>query len=1052
VRKGESNVQDAKRFLVAALALFVMPAPAADHRGQVRFGGSPVPGVTVTLTRNGETVSAITSQDGVYVFPGLADGTWKAHLEMLGFAAIDSQITSAPGAPDAQWDLEMLPLGAIKAVVERPEPASTIKAGATPPAEPGKWREKPPSGKQEPPPATPFQRAQVKATAAAPAAADKDALSGQDMSELAGRAADGFLINGSSNNSANSTFSTPSAFGNNRSGARSLYNGSFGFVLDNSGLDARPYSLTGQNTPRASYNRFTGMASFGGLLRIPHLVRNGPIVFGSYQWTRNRNATTASALMPTQAERDGDFSQVRTPQGNPVTVFDPSTGQPFSGNAIPKELISEQAKALLKLYPFPNFEGSTRYNYQVPLVSNMHQDAFQSQIVKLLNAKNQLFGGFGMQSVRNGNPNVFGFVDKGSTLNFNASASWRRGFTTRLFGTLGIQFSRSSARTTPYFANRANISGEAGIRGNSQAPPDWGPPALMFASGIQSLSDAAPSLTRNQTAIISYTLLWNRARHTFTFGGDFRRQQFNVLSQQNPRGTFGFTGAAAGFDFAGFLLGVPDTSAVAFGNADKYYRASGGDAYFADDWRILSSLSLNLGLRWEYWAPATERYGRLVNLDIGPGFNAQAPVLATEPVGALTRMRYPDSLLKPDKAAIQPRLGFSWRPFAASPMVVRGGYGVYYNTSVYLPIAMQMAQQAPLSKSISAANGPGTPLTLANGFVGAPSIPTFAVDPSFRPGYVHVWQVSVQRDLPAALVLVVTYTGNKGTHGMQEFLPNTYPAGAVNPCPSCPTGFVYLTSGGNSSRQAAQVQLRRRLRSGLTADFQYTFAKALDNATLGGGNAPIGSVSSSSGAAQGFASQGGALIAQNWLDLRAERGRSNFDQRHLVALQVQYTTGMGIAGGTLVGGWKGALFKEWTAAAQLTAGSGLPLTPVYTTVVAGTGVSSSVRPDFTGAPVYSSAGGGSLNPGAYAAPRPGFWGNAGRNSITGPAQFSLNGSLGRTFRANDRTSFDLRVDATNVLNHVTFPSWNTNVTSSQFGFPVAANAMRSLQTTVRMRF
>jgi hypothetical protein len=93
-----------------------------------------------------------------------------------------------------------------------------------------------------------------------------------------------------------------------------------------------------------------------------------------------------------------------------------------------------------------------------------------------------------------------------------------------------------------------------------------------------------------------------------------------------------------------------------------------------------------------------------------------------------------------------------------------------------------------------------------------------------------------------------------------------------------------------------------------------------------------------------------------------------------------------------------------------------------------------------------------LNPAAYTTPALGYWGNAGRNSIPGPSQFGLNASLSRTFRTSDRTGLDLRVDASNVLNQVTFPSWNTIVGSAQFGLPMTANPMRNVRTTIRWRF
>jgi hypothetical protein len=120
--------------------------------------------------------------------------------------------------------------------------------------------------------------------------------------------------------------------------------------------------------------------------------------------------------------------------------------------------------------------------------------------------------------------------------------------------------------------------------------------------------------------------------------------------------------------------------------------------------------------------------------------------------------------------------------------------------------------------------------------------------------------------------------------------------------------------------------------------------------------------------------------------------------------------------------------------------------------VRGTGVTGSIRPDETGVAVDRAPEGLFLNPAAYAPPASGHWGNAGRNSITGPGQFTLNGSVARTFRMSDRISVDLRVDARNALNNVTYPSWNTAITSSQFGLPSTANPMRSLQTTLRMRF
>jgi hypothetical protein len=890
--------------------------------------------------------------------------------------------------------------------------------------------------------------------------------------DLSQRAADGFLINGSVLNGAASPFAQALAFGNFRNGPKGLYNGGIGLIFDNSAWDARPFSLTGQNTPKPAYNRITGVATLGGPLRIPHFLEKGPNFFVAYLWTRSAEATTQSALMPNMAERGGDFSQALNALGQPVQIFNPATGLPFSGNVIPKSQISPPALALLNFYPSPTFGGNPRYNYQIPILSNTHQDALLSRLNQTIDSKNQLYGGFALQSTRTSSPNLFGFLDASDVLGTNTNLNWAHRFGPGLFLNMGYRFSRLATRSTPYWENRENVSGEAGILGNNQDPANWGPPSLTFSSGLAGLADTQSSFDRNQTDAWSYSMLWSRDRHNIKFGGDFRRQQFDYLSQQNPRGTFTFTGratqgsangtAVGGDDFADFLLGIPDTSSIAFGNADKYFRESVYDAYITDDWRIRPEYTVNVGLRFEYGAPITELYGRLVNLDTAPGFAAVAPVVGSGPVGPLTGQKYPSSLIRPDKSAFEPRIGIAWRPVSGSSLVVRAGYGIYYDTSVYQTIAQQMAQQAPLSKSLSVQNSPACPLTLANGFNTCSAITpdTFAVDPNFRVGYAQDWDLSLQRDLPGSLQLTATYLGTKGTRGVQEYLPNTFPPGAVNPCPTCPTGFAYLTSSGNSTREAGQVQLRRRLHNGLTAMAQYTFSKSIDDDSALGGQGPVLQTQSTtilpwlivSTATSSGTSQSAPAIAQNWLDLSAERGRSTFDQRHLLNVLMQYTTGMGLGGKTLLSGWKGTLFKEWTLLTQITVGSGLPETPIYLAVVPGTGITGSIRPDYTGAPLYAPPSGLFLNPAAYTAPPAGQWGNAGRDSITGPAQFTLNTSMGRAFRLRGRFNLDLRIDSTNFLNHPTFTGWNSTISSAQFGLPTAANAMRSMQTTLRLRF
>jgi hypothetical protein len=740
--------------------------------------------------------------------------------------------------------------------------------------------------------------------------------------------------------------------------------------------------------------------------------------------------------MPTALERAGDFSRTLDRFGRPLSIVDPSTGLPFAGNTIPTARLSPQATALLGYYPLPNVDGAAQYNYQSPTLVTTHQDALQTRFTKVTDGgRNQWFGTIAAQRTATDASNIFAFVDGTRASGIDTTLNWSHRFSQFWSLRLRYQITRLSNTVTPFFADRANVSGAAGIAGNNQDPVNWGPPRLIFSSGLAGLSTAQSLDNRHRTQAWGAEVLHGMGRHSVTFGGDVRDERWDIVSQQDARGTFAFTGAATGSDLADFLLGLPHTSSIAYGNADKFFRAPALDAYVTDDWRVNPILTVNAGVRWEYEAPVTERDGRLVNLDVAPGFAAVSPVVATDPTGALTRASYPRSLVRPDWTGLQPRLGLALRPVAGSSLVIRAGYGIYRNTAVYEPLALLLAQQPPLSKTFSVETSAARPLTLANGFVApAANANTFAIDPDFRVGYAHSWQVLVQRDLPASLTMTATYLGTSGRHLMQESLPNTEPLGAVNPCATCPEGFIYLTSNGHSNKQTGQMQLRRRLRNGLSASVQYALSKATDDA----------------GAFTG-ARLDGSAIAQDWRNLDGELGPSNFDQRHVVTAQFQYTSGVGISGGAMMDGVRGRLLNGWTVTSQLSAGSGFPLTPVYLTSVAGTGVTGTIRPNVTGGST-SAPDGFFVNPALYAAPTPGQWGNAGRNSIVGPHQFSFDASLGRSFLWGDRVTLDWRINASNVLNRVTYAMVNTVVGSPQFGLPTFANPMRKIQSSLRVRF
>lgn len=1000
---------------VGLLLFVVSGAIAAEYHGIVSFNGFPVPGATVTLTESGKKFVTVTDSQGLYSFPKLADGAAVVTVEMTGFSSATQDVAIGANTPMGKWELQLMSLAQIQTAL-KPVQSANITEMQT--------------------------RSEPKRTGNAPKPQDGGQSAPAVSEETAEKAVDGLLVNGSVNNAATSRFTLAQRFGNTAH-SNALYNFMVNLKVDNSALDARSYSLAGADTSKPQTNQLTGGFAMQGPLRIPGVLRNGPNIFVGYRRTQNSIALTTPGLVPDAAVRSGDLSGQRNAQGQPLVIYNPATGQPYPENKVP---LSPQAQALLNLYPLPNFSGNLRYNYQIPLITDTHADEWNTNASKTIGRNNQITETFGSESSRVSVANLLGFVDKTNGLGLNSKLNWSHTFNTRLRMILSYQFSRQSTRVSPYWQNRENVSGQAGITGNSQVPVDWGPPTLNFSGGLTSLTDGNSSLIRNETNGVSFAGKWIHSQHNVTVGFDFMRREFNYLSQANPRGTFSFTGAAtagtakgSGSDIADFLLGIPDASTISFGNADKYLRQSVFDAYAADDWRVSPQLTINAGVRWEHEAPVTELKNRLVNLDVAQGFSAVTTVLASDPKGSLTGQHYPDSLMRADWSGIEPRIGVSIRPIAGSSMVVSAGYGITYDTSVYGGIAIQMAQQAPFAKSLTVQDSASCPLSLANGF--SPCFgftpQTFGVDPNYRIGYAQSWNLKVQRDLPGSLQMLATYIGIKGTRGAQLFLPNTNPAGAANPCPSCPVGFEYLASNGNSTREAGQIQLRRRLHSGFAAAVLYTYSKSIDDDSALGG--------------QGAVTQATATIAQDWRNLAAERGLSTFDQRHLVNMLVQYTTGMGMSGGTFLSGWKGRLYKEWTVLTQISAGSGLPQTPIDSSVAV-SGYSAFVRPDVTGAPLYTAPKGLFLNPAAFAPPTSGQWGSARRDGITGPRQFTLNTAMVRTFRLDAKVNLDLQVAATNTFNHVSYTSWVPNINSTQFGLPAAANQMRSVQTSLRLRF
>ena len=426
-------------------------ARATEYHGRVLIGGVPIPGAVVTVTQGTQHLSTTTDSQGLYEFADLANGAWKIEIEMRGFAKLDGDVTVAANGPQGEWELKLLSLEQMLAATKVVQPES-----------------KPLQPRDVAPPAVAKKDAPVK-----PGKADAP-VAAQPAEEAAERPSDGLLINGSESNASTSPFSLTPAFGNRRPGVKSLYNGGFGVIADNSVFDARPYSLSGAQLPKGAYNRVTMLATLGGPIRIPPLFYHGPNFFLAYQWTRDRNDSTAQGLVPTVAERGGDLSGVLNAQGQPVTVYNPATGVPYTG-AVP---VSVQAQALLALYPLPNTVGSSIYNYEREILTSTHVDALQSRLNKSVGHRDQLYGGFGFQSIRTDSVNLFNFNDKTNVLGLDTNVNWQHRYAHQLFVLLGYHLTRQRTQVQSQFEDRVNVSGNAGITGNDPDPANWGSAGL----------------------------------------------------------------------------------------------------------------------------------------------------------------------------------------------------------------------------------------------------------------------------------------------------------------------------------------------------------------------------------------------------------------------------------------------------------------------------------------------------------------------------------------------------------------------------------------------
>ena len=840
--------------------------------------------------------------------------------------------------------------------------------------------------------------------------------------------------------------------------------GNFTEQYTNSAFDAHPYPLNVAESPQIpSYSENFGF-SLGGPLVIPHVYRGGNKTswFASYNFMRGRTGLDSFSTVPTADERQGNFSDTVIASGpfagTVPTLYHPySSALPncpgFTGNILPTECLNSASTGLLQYIPLPNLPGEVQnFHLQKPLPTS--NDRVMGRIGEQINSKNSLNVMYYLNSARS--QSVASFPDLTShttVLGQNVSVGESHTFSPRLVNSFNVNFNRQRSSLLNAFAFQQDIAGELGITGVSTSPFDWGVPAIGFTN-FGGLNLPLPSISRPQTFRTNDTLIWNHGKHNIHMGGELRRVEQNTETDPNARGTFSFTGystsnfsngypvAGTGYDFADFLLGLPQTTSVRYGVASNYLRTWVTTAFFQDDWRAGAHWTFNYGVRYEYYLPLSEKYGHLSDLSFGPGFTTPT-VVTGQDSGAL-----PPSLIHSDAHNFSPRVGIAYRPWTQHHLVIRSGYGVFYDGSIYSRMVTNMVDQPPFAKASTLTANAEQLLTLQDGFPvqSANTISnTYAADTNFRRPYAQSWNFVMEDELFRNVILSVGYVGTKGTKLDLLLSPDSLnPSASGSQQTSIPgvQQFLYETSGAASIYNGLQVTLRRQFHGGFSMSGYYTWSKSIDDAASVGGT--------------------GHNVPQDSFDLHAERALSNFDVRNKLVVNDTYEFPFGEERHFLNrGGMAARMIGNWQISGITTVQSGSPFTAQVGGNESnnnGSGVFASERADVTGLAVELPRSDreteGWFNTAAFALPAAGQLGTAGRNTITGPGMVNFNMSLGRFFTFSREKNMRARfsINANNIFNHPNYTNVASNINAENFGWVTGVSALRAITLALRFNF
>jgi hypothetical protein len=808
-----------------------------------------------------------------------------------------------------------------------------------------------------------------------------------------------------------------------RSGA-SAYHGTLWEFNRNDAL-TQTYDAIGEkdvDPPRLNRNQFG--ANVGGPVWIPKLYNGKDKTFFFFNWESGRqlqaNPSTL-ALIPPANIRSGDFSNlVNSRTGQPIVLRDPlNVG--IQNNIIPRSALSPQSLAFLEYQALPNTQEGAFNFRSASNAATSTQDNYTARIDHNFSTSDSINGRYVFNDTYEASIPFWGHDTRDNLgRSQSLSASWLHTFNPRILnefrGGWHKFFESEIFGTTNDEAY--DVVGRMGLPLVSRLPAEYGPPTITISGPDGSFSvynlqrQIGPRDRSNQIWEFKDTVSWQHGKHYLRFGGEIARRNVTFEQARAPRGSFTFDGTYTGSALADFMLGYLRNASVnpAHTSTDLW---NFWHSYFVqDDWKISPRLTLNLGLRYDYFQPYKQSDDKFVNIELNGFVVADLVTPQTS--------RYGRALIAPDRNNFGPRFGFAYRPGRLDDTVIRGGYGIYFTPQISNAIfAMAEGAQATAGATVT-----GNPTGAPNIFFNDPfssAVTTgalnFAVsnDQNLRDSYIQQWNLNVQHKLPGEILFDVGYVGSKGTRLIVTYedlnrpiqlvdprTPGLPSLNARRPNPAYPRAVRADKSIGNSIYHSMQVKAERRMARGLTFLTAYTWAKAISGPNdiggqVGGGNY-IGS-------------------PQDVYYLQGDRSVSGFDltQRFVqtVIYDVPFFKSMQGAARHILDGWQ--------LSTIITEQSGFPAPVTNNVDTTGTGINS--RPDQVSGQRGNLSGEERtfsrwFNTAAFVPVPFGRFGTSSRTAaIRLPGLNNVDFSVSKAIRFRESLQLQFRVETFNLFNH-----------------------------------